>query len=59
MVYLDYISIFSCNVEKHIDNVETVLTLIQNAGLTIKLKKCLLMNDSFEYLSCIVKRNKL
>lgn len=49
MVYLVDINIFSHNIDEHLENVETVFTLLRNAGLTIKLNKYVFMHDSIEF----------
>lgn len=43
------------NVEEHLDNMETVLSLLQNAGMMIKLNKGFFMHEYIEYLVHIVK----
>ena len=59
MVYLDDIVIFSKTPEEHLDNLETVLELLQKAGLTIRLNKCFFMHEKIEYLGHIVKPGQL
>lgn len=58
MIYLDDVIILSRNVEEHLDNLETVLSLLENAEITIKLSKCFFMQDSTEYLGNIFKPKK-
>ena len=36
--------------EEHLNNVNVVLTLLKNAGLRLKLAKCMFMQPSVEYL---------
>lgn len=52
MVYLDEIIIFSNNVD-NIDHITLVLTLLGQAGMTIRLKKCF-MKKRIEYLGQII-----
>lgn len=59
IVYLENIIVFSKNIDEHMDNLETVLSLLQNAGLTIKLNKCFFMHESIEYLGNIVRQKEL
>lgn len=58
-VYLDDIIMFLKNAEEHLDSLETVLALLQNAGLTIMLKKCFIMPESMEYVGHTVKPEQL
>eukprot|EP00644_Phytophthora_capsici_P000657 jgi/Phyca11/109194/e_gw1.16.67.1 len=51
LVYLDDIVIFTKgNVERHIVEVATVLERLASAGLSLKLKKCMFVTESMEYL---------
>lgn len=50
---------FLKNAEEHLDSLETVLALLQNAGLTIMLKKCFIMPESMEYVGHTVKPEEL
>lgn len=59
MVYLEDIILFSKNAEEHLDNLDKVLIFLQNAGLTIRLKKCCFMQESIHYLRHIFKPKKL
>lgn len=45
LVFLDDIVIFSKTPEEHIDHVWQVLTLVQFARNTLKLKECFLLTD--------------
>lgn len=36
MVYIAYVIVFSMNVEEHLDNHETAISPLRNAGMTIK-----------------------
>lgn len=59
LVYLADIIVFSKNIKEHLDNLETVLSSLQNAGMTIKINKCFFLHDLMEYLSHIVKPKEL
>jgi len=50
VAYLDNIIITGRNDEKHLQNLETVLTKLYEAGLHLKLSKCSFMSVSVEYL---------
>jgi len=43
LVYIDDIIIFSKNREEHLEHLETVLELLQGAGIKLKLKQVLLL----------------
>jgi hypothetical protein len=40
LLYLDDVIVYSKNVEEHIQNVDEILTLLKNAGASLKLKNC-------------------
>ena len=48
--YIDDICIFSHSWDDHIKHLDTVLERIQNAGLTVKPKKCSVGRSQVEYL---------
>lgn len=55
LVYLDNIVLFSRISAEYIDHVRKVLTLINNAGETFKLKKYCLFTDTINYLCNITR----
>ena len=57
LVYLDDVIIFSETFESHLKDIREVFTLIQNAGLKLKLKKCQFMKTSVKYLGHIISRD--
>ena len=57
LVYLDDVIIFSETFEDHLRDIKEVFTLIQNAGLKLKLKKCQFMKKSVQYLGHIISRD--
>lgn len=59
MVYLEDIIIFWKNIKEHLGNVETLHSLLENAGRKIKLKKCFFIHDLIEYLCHILKPKEL
>lgn len=59
MVYLDDNILFPNNADEHLENIENVMSLLQNAGLTVKQKKWFFIHESMEYLGHIVKPKKL
>lgn len=59
LVYIDDIIVFSKDAESHIQDVETILTALQQAGVSLKFKKCLFFTDSVRYLGHIVRPGTL
>ena len=57
LVYLDDILIFSPTLEKHIEDVESVLKLMEKNRLFIKLKKCELFKEEVSFLGHKVSVN--
>lgn len=54
LVYLDYIIMFSNTPEEHLTHLRYVWTLFSEAGVTLKLKKCLLFTDRIDYLGHVI-----
>ena len=52
--YIDDFVIFSCKWKEHLVHLQTVLTRLQSAGLTVKLNKSKFAYTSCEYLGHIV-----
>ena len=59
LVYIDDIIIFSKNREEHLEHLETVLQLLQGAGIKLKLKKCFFFRDEVEYLGFRIRPGTL
>ena len=59
IVYLDDIVIFSNNVKEHLQHITKVLSLLNNAGMTLKLRKCFFLQQRVEYLGHIVAPGQL
>ena len=59
LVYLDDVIIYSKTVEEHFRHVRTVLTLLQSAGISLKLKKCAFFTAAVDYLGHRIKPGKL
>jgi hypothetical protein len=55
---LDDIIIFSSSVEAHILDVDQVLSLLEQAGVSLNLKKCALFRLRVEYLGHVVQPEK-
>lgn len=59
VVYLDYIIIFSCNENEHILRVRTVLSLSDNAGVALNLKKGNFFSKKINFLEHVTRSGKL
>ena len=59
LVYLDDIIIFSKNKVDHLRHVEQVLSVMRDAGLTLKLPKCTFFTDTVKYLGHIIRPGRL
>jgi len=59
LVYLDDVIIFSAYAEQHVEDVDTVLHRLRDAGVTLNLEKCTWFPDEVEYLGHIVRPGQL
>ena len=59
LVYLDDAIVYSRTVEAHFEPVREVLTLLQAAGVSLKLRKCSFFETSVDYLGHVVRPGKL
>ncbi|CAN8073109.1 unnamed protein product [Agarophyton chilense] len=59
LVYLDDFIIFSGTVKEHFCHVKKVLTIPQDAGVTLTLRKCAFFQASLDYLDQVVFPGKL
>ena len=59
VVYIDDILVSGKNEEEHLDSLEEVLGRLEEYGLRLKRGKCLLMQDSVEYLGYRVDKRGL
>ena len=59
LVYLDDIIIFSKSFDQHVQDVQAVLTVLQQTGIGLKLKKCDFFRKKLEYLGHTVTPGKL
>ena len=58
-MYLDDIIVFSNTVEEHLEHLTTVLTLLRNARITLKLKKCAFVQGRVDYLGHVVSTREI
>ena len=59
LVYLDDIIVFSQTAEEHIRHVEEVLTTLQDAGFSLKLRKCEFFAETVDYLGHVIRPGRL
>ena len=59
LIYLDDVIVFSCTTEDHFRHVDEILTLLRNAGVTLKLKKCAFFQPRVDYLGHVITPGKL
>jgi len=59
LIYFDDVIVFSQTVKQHLADVDQVLTLLRNAGVTLKLKKCFFFQPKVYYLGFVITRGKL
>jgi len=55
LVYLDDVIIFSASAERHVKDVDVVLTRLREAGVTLNLEKCTWFSDIVKYLGHVVR----
>lgn len=59
LVYLDDIVIFPNTSAEHVDDGRSLLTLLQDAGVTFKRKTCELFTSSIERLGRVIRSRRL
>jgi Reverse transcriptase (RNA-dependent DNA polymerase) len=59
LMYLDDIIVFSPTFELHLRDLSLVLSLVQSAGVTLKLAKCRFAAPEVQYLGYVVGRDGL
>lgn len=59
LVYLDDVIIFSQTIREHFTHVKTVLRILYEAGVTLKLPKCFFFQTSVSYLDHVVRPDTL
>jgi RNase H-like domain found in reverse transcriptase/Reverse transcriptase (RNA-dependent DNA polymerase) len=59
LVYLDDVIVFSGSRSAHLARVAEVLTLLGNAGLSLKLKKCRFFSETVDYLGHVIRPGRL
>lgn len=56
---MDDVIIFLKDVESHINHVDIILTCLERAGVTLKVKKCKFSTSELEYLGHIIRPGRL
>ena len=59
LVYIDDVIIYSKTMEEHFYHVQKVLSLLRDAGVTLKLSKCNFFTGSVDYLGHTIRPGKL
>ena len=59
LIYLDDIIIFSNDFDSHLREVSEILSTLQAAGLSLKLRKCHFFKKEVQYLGHIIKPGSL
>ena len=59
LVYLDDVIVYSKTIKEHFIHVQTVLQLLRDAGVSLKLAKCSFFDQSVDYLGHVIKPGKL
>ena len=59
LIYLDDVIVFSKDTKEHIAYVDQVLTLLRQAGVSLKLKKCEFFQPKVDYLCHVINPGKL
>jgi hypothetical protein len=54
LTYLDDIVVYSPTFEQHVKDLSVVLKLLQDAGVSLKLKKCAFASRKVQYLGFVV-----
>lgn len=54
LVYVDHLIIFPMTPKEPMKHVRSVLHLIREVGVTLKLKKCHLISDAIDYLEHVI-----
>jgi hypothetical protein len=59
LVYLGDVIVFSSNRAAHLSHVNEVLTLLRDAGLSLKLKKCHFFVETVHYIGPVIRSGRL
>jgi hypothetical protein len=59
LVYFDDVIVYSKSIAEHMEHLDYTLTLLQQAGATLKLSKCHFFRPSVDYLGHVIHPGKL
>lgn len=59
IVYIDDVVIFSKTIGEHLEHVDTILTALAKAGISLKFAKCDFFSKQIKYLGHIIKPGRL
>ena len=59
LVYLDDIIVFCNTKEDHLTHVREILTILKDAGFSLKLRKCSFFAQSVDYLGHVIRPGKI
>lgn len=59
IVFLDNIIVFSSTIKEHLAHIRSVLGMLRNAGMYLKLRKCFFLQKRVEYLGHIISLGQL
>jgi Reverse transcriptase (RNA-dependent DNA polymerase) len=59
LVYLDDIIVYSASMEEHLAHLDEALTILGQAGLSLKLAKCHFLQEAVDYLGHVIRPGKL
>jgi Reverse transcriptase (RNA-dependent DNA polymerase) len=59
LCYLDDIIVFSLSIESHVEDLDKVLSLLRDAGVSLRLDKCHFFRRRVNYLGHVIEPGKL
>jgi Reverse transcriptase (RNA-dependent DNA polymerase) len=59
LCYLDDIIVFSSSMESHVEDLNKVLSLLRDAGVSLRLNKCHFFRRRVNYLGHVIEPGKL
>ena len=59
LVYLDDVIVYSKTLEEHFTHMRTILGMLKDAGVSLKLPKCHFFQSSVDYLGHVIRLGKL
>ncbi len=59
LIYIDDVIVYSPTAEKHLNDVEEVLSVLKQAGVSLKFEKCFFYTNVVRYLGHIIKPTQL